>query len=59
MVLPLLFSATLAVAGSLAAWNAVKVAAGLACAIVALAAWPVRAAMRRYGRGLRDARVRP
>ena len=59
MVLPLLFSAALTVAGSVAAWNAVKAVVAFACTAVAPAAWLLRAALRRYGRGLRDARVRP
>lgn len=58
-MIALLFSAALMVAGGMAAWNAVKLLAALTLAGVALAAWPVRVGVRRYGRGLRDARVRP
>ncbi len=59
MVLPLLFAAALVLAGCMTAWSAVKLLGVLAYAGAALAAWPVRVSVRRYGRGLKDARVRP
>ena len=59
MVLPLLFSAALVLAGCMTAWKAVRLVGALTWAGLGLVAWPLRLGMRRYGRGLRDARVRP
>jgi L-asparagine transporter-like permease len=59
VLLPILLSAVLVVAAWVFLWNLASLVAVLTWAALVLATWPLRAGLRRYGKGLRDARMHP